>query len=96
MYDYDRTKKAVGKDVLVPIEPTDPYREIAKRMVLHAADGKTVRLSPRTSPKYGDYVFWFDEGRQVFQALIEGRPVGDLNGKQLAIKVVEAWAEDLR
>lgn len=92
-YSYDRR---ASKDVLVPVRPGDNFREIARRMVLHAAANEIVKLSPRSSPKHDDFVFWYDEGRGAFQAVLGGRPIADLNGKFLALKVVEAWAEDPR
>jgi hypothetical protein len=65
-------------------------------MVLHAADGEIVRLSPRPSPKYSDYAFWYEEGELIFHAVNDGRPVSDLNGEQLALKVVKTWVKDSR
>ncbi len=91
MYSYDRSKTA-GRDILVPMKPTDSERQIAQRMVLH----ETVRLSARPSPKYGDYAFWYDEDQMAFQAVLKGRPIADLNGDHLALQVYRTWSEDLR
>jgi hypothetical protein len=92
-YSYNRT---AARDLVLPMKPTDAFRQIAKRMVLNAAAGKTVRLSPRTSPKYDDYAFWYDDEQKAFQAVLNGRPTADLNGDHLALKLVETWSEDLR
>jgi len=96
MYDYDRRTKAAARDFLVPVKPTDSNRQIAQRMVLHAAAGKRVLLSPKSSPRHKDYALWYDEGELTWHALIKGRKASDLNGEHLAAKVVEAWVKDYR
>jgi hypothetical protein len=93
-YSYDRT--AASDEYLVPIDPTDSNREIAKRLVLHAGLGKKVRLSPRWSPKYADYAFWYDNDEMAFHAINNGRKEADLNGDHLALRVVKTWTKDLR
>ena len=94
MFSYDRREAAA--EFLVQIKPTDSNRQIAQRMVLHAAAGKRVSLSPKSSPRHKDYMFWYDEGELTFHGVVRGRKESDLNGDHLAVRVVDAWVKDQR